>query len=333
MRITNEILLKLAKDTVTKQAQTDHNLLAAYLHGSLLRDKPLLGNTTDIDLFYVYNDEVRVAREIVRITDEVHLDISHHSQKVYRQPHELRQHPWLGPILYGCKILYDPQHFMDFTQASVRGQFERPDNVLTRTRSLAEHARQIWMGFYQQPREPEAEDISLYLKALAHAADAIAGLSGPPLTERRFLLDYPARAEAIRRPGLYPGFLGLLGAPAVGREVISSWLPAWRAAYLALPTGEATLRFHPHRLPYYERAIEAILGSEHPQNALWPLWHTWTHIICGLGVESPHCAAWSETGERLGLLGPGFSARVAALDAYLDTVEETLEVWARENGA
>lgn len=132
MRITPETLHKIAHDTIANRSRTDHSLLAAYLQGSLLTDSPLLGNTADIDLFLVHTSEVELARELVRLTDDVHLDIAHHTHTLYRQPRTLRLHPWLGPAVYGCKILYDPQHFMDFAQASVRAQFHRPDNVIAR---------------------------------------------------------------------------------------------------------------------------------------------------------------------------------------------------------
>lgn len=333
MRITNEILLKIAKDTVTHSAQDDHSLLAAYLHGSLLRETPLLGNTTDIDLFYIHTDEVSVEREIVRLTDEVHLDISHHSHKVYRQPRELRQHPWLGPVISGCKIIYDPQHFLDFAQASVRGQFNRPDQVVGRVSSLSEHARQIWLGFHLEPREPGPGDILKYMRAIEHATNSLAGISGPPLTERRFLLDLPHRMDAVQRHGLYAAVLGLLGAPSVDVEILHSWLPAWQAAYTSLPAAQAPQRLHPYRLPYYQHAIETILSSEHYQDALWPFWHTWTTAVNVLPEESEHRVVWQEAGKHLGLVGAGFAERIRALDVYLDTVEDTLEVWARENGA
>ena len=234
MRITPEMLHKLARDTVDKRTRSDHTLLAVYLHGSLLGEHPLLGNSADIDLFFVHNEEVTIEREIVRLSDDVHLDISHHSHRLYRQPRELRVHPWLGPTVYGCRILYDPQHFMDFAQASVRGQFYRPDNVLQRARQQLEHAREIWLSFTTDQPLPEPEDASRYLRALDHAVNAVAGLSGHPLTERRFLLDFPARAGAVRHPGLSVGLLGLLGGTAVDSERLRSWLPACREAYLAL---------------------------------------------------------------------------------------------------
>ena len=332
MRINRNMLLKLANDTVERSVQADRSIIAIYLQGSLLSDEPLIGNTADIDLFFVHNDDVSVEREIVRVSDEVHLDISHHSLRAYRQPRELRVDPWLGPVIYNCKIMYDPQHFIDFVQASVRGQFTNPENVVTRVQKQAVHAREMWESFNNAPHQPDPQDASLYLQALEHAADAIAGLNGHNLTERRFLPSLLQHAEAVHKTGLYKGFLGLLGASAVDVNDMRTWLPEWQAAYGSQAENQAPARLHPHRLLYYERAIEVMLDGQSPHDALWPLWRTWTHLICALPGDSTHRAAWQTAGERLGLLGEPFNEKIEALDAYLDQVEELLESWGRANG-
>jgi len=332
MRIQRNMLLKLADDTVSKAVGSDRTLLAAYLQGSLLGESPLIGNTADIDLFFVHNDEVQLAREIVRVSDEVHLDIAHHSHRIYRQPRELRLHPWLGPAIYNCKIMYDPQHFIDFVQASVRGQFTNPQNVISRSRKQAEHAREMWVALNELAHPPEPQDISLYLRALEHAAQAVAGLSGASLTERRFMMDLHKWAESVRKPGLAMGYAGLLGASSLDPSVMRAWMPDWREAYLALSAETRPTRLHPQRLPYYERAIDAIAGSGNPTDALWMLWHTWTDAIRILPPGAPQHAAWEKAGEQLSILGRSFIDKVKGLDAYLDQVEELLEDWARENG-
>ncbi len=332
MRINQNMLLKIANDAVAKYVDTDRTLLAIYLQGSLLGNSPLIGNTADIDLFLIHTDEVGVDREVVKISDEVHLDISHHSHVLYRQPREIRIHPWLGPAVYGCKIMYDPQHFVDFIQASVRGQFSNVGNVLSRVRRQAGHAREIWEAFYEHPHPPNPQDASLYLHALEHAANSVAGLSGQILTERRFLLDFPARVDVVGKPGLYAGFLGLLGASMVDAKAIRTWLPEWQNAYNALPTSAIPTRLHPARRLYYERAVDAILSSPGPHDALWPLWRTWTHIMCVLPADTQHRSAWQKAGEQLGLLGEVFNEKIAGLDAYLDMVEELIDTWARDNG-
>lgn len=332
MRINRNMLLKLANDAVERAAESDRSLMAVYLQGSLLGDHPLIGNTADIDLFFIHSDEVKVEREIIRISDEIHLDISHHSHNLYRQPRELRLHPWLGPSIYGCKIMYDPQHFMDFVQASVRGQFNNPENVIIRVRKQSDHAREMWEAFYNNPPQPNPQDASLYLRSLEHAANSVAGLSGENLTERRFLQNLPRVAEAAGKPGLYPGFLGLLGASSVDVAGLQSWLGQWREAYNAIPSDVAPGRLHPHRFLYYERALLVLLESESPHDTLWPLWHTWTQVISSLPENSAHHNAWQEAGEQLGVLGAGFTEKIAGLDAYLDLIEELLEGWAHAHG-
>jgi len=332
MRINRNMLLKLANDTVEKYVSHDHSIVAIYLQGSLLGDAPLIGNTADIDLFFIHSDDVRIEREIVRVSDEVHLDISHHSHRLYRQPRELRVHPWLGPAIYSCKIMYDPQHFIDFTQASVRGQFNNPENVINRVQRQAIHAREMWESFNNNPHLPTPQDASVYLRALEHVANAVAGLSGQNLTERRFLAELLKRAEALGKPGLCVGFLGLLGAPTVDAGNMQSWLPEWRKAYTALAGTPAPIRLHPHRLLYYERAMDVMLDSQTAHDALWPLWRTWTHVICALPDGTPHRSTWQKAGEQLGLLGDAFTEKIKGLDAYLDLIEELLEAWARVNG-
>lgn len=334
MRITVEMLLKLANDHVAQRVRSDGDIVAAYLHGSLLEEEPVLGGTADIDLFFIHLRNMEDQREIIRITDDIHFDITHSSRQVYRNTKALRVNTWQGPVIYGCKILYDPQHFMDFTQASVRGQFDRSDNVLQRARQPAEHARQIWLGFQHTAEDPSVAELALYLHAVDHAAASIASLNGPPLTERRFLLRYPERASAAGRPGLAAGLLGLIGAPHVTAEQMRGWLPGWRAAYTALPVEQAPARLHPDRLLYYYRAMEALLqDGQNFHAALWPMLRTWTSLVQLMPDQPAVSEPWYTACQELELLGAGFGDRLEALDAYLDTVEETLDAWAVRSGA
>lgn len=333
MRINREILLRIAEDTVSQRTRKEHHILAVYLSGSLLGQDFLLGGATDIDLTFIHLDTVAAEREIVRLTDEVHLDIAHHEERLYRQARQLRLHPWLGPTIFTCKVLYDPQHFMNLTQASVRGQFDRPDFVLQRARQQAEHARQIWLGFHEEPPpEPGPRGIALYLRAVEHAVNAVASLNGPPLTERRLCRDFLLRAEALDHPGLYAGLLGILGGRQVEVERLKGWLSGWEAILDGIPDEGLPPRLHPARRTYYRRAIEALLGSEHPQDALWPLLHSWTLAAQCLPEGEEALSTWFEASHQLGFGGEGFVERLAALDAFLDLVEETVEAWGRERG-
>ena len=333
MRITRELMLKCARDMIARQARESRNLLAAYLCGSMLGDDFLLGGSGDIDLVLIHEEPVQVEREVIPLNEEIHLDIAHHYQREYRDTRRLRVHPWLGPTLNACKALYDPQHFMDFTQASVRGQFDRPDHVSERARVQAEMARQVWQDLAVSKRAGGPALLSDYLRAVGFAANAVASLSGPPLVERRVLQQFPARAEAIGRPGLYQGLLGLLGGQHLEAQSLSEWLPHWETAYRGLPASGAPIHLHPVRLNYYLGAFKQALQDEQPQLALWPLLRSWTELAALLPGSSASCQIWQSAVEYLGVYGADFDQRLAALDAFLDLVEETLETWALENGA
>ncbi|MGB3700873.1 MAG: hypothetical protein WA997_06350 [Anaerolineales bacterium] len=332
MRITPSLLNKIARDTVEQRKRHDHNLLAVYLTGSLFAGNPLFGGTADIDLFFIHNERVSPEREIQRLTDEVHLDITHHGRDDYNQARTLRLHPWLGYNIINCTIMFDPQHFMNFTQASVRGQFEQPEYVLGRVQGQAELARQIWLSLHDQKGEPQLDQVIQYLRAVGQAANAVACLSGPPLTERRFLRNFPDRAAVVGRSGMYAGLLGLLGGVQANEESLEAWIEAWERAYLAIPAEQAPAHLHPDRFSYYRRAFASHIGGDSPQDVLWPLLGTWIEAVSLLPEDAPPVAEWQEAFSALGLLGPGYRERVAALDAYLDSVEELLDEWGQRRG-
>jgi hypothetical protein len=338
MRITRDTLLNNARDAVAQRTRSDRTIVAVYLAGSLLEPEYLLGGTADIDLFFIHSDGTSTGREIVRLTDEVHLDIAHHRYLDYRNTRNLRVDAWLGPTLKACRPMHDPQHLLDFTIASVRGQFDRPDHVLERAQKQAETARGIWLAFHDRKFEQGPAQVIEYLRAVGLAANAIASLSGAPLTERRFLLTFPARAAAVGKPGLHAGLLGLLGAPNLEADTLAAWVALWQAAYRALPEQEAPLRLHPHRLIYYRQAYQALLEGSQPLAVLWPLLRTWTLAVGTLQAAAPaaspadYFTPWQQAFAYLGLLGSEFLDRLSALDSYLDLVEETLEIWGRKAG-
>ncbi|MBN1535604.1 MAG: hypothetical protein JW908_02645 [Anaerolineales bacterium] len=330
MRINRESLLKLARETVVQRTRKDRTILVAYLSGSLLEDEYLLGGAGDIDLTFIHIDQVQPEREIVRMTDDVHLDIAHHPQKEYIQTRRLRLHPWMGPTIYYCQTLYDPQHIMDFTQASVRGQFDQPENVLERANNQVQSARHLWAGLAQNPGQPGGEAIMLYLRALEHAANAIAVISGPPLTERRLMMKFKDRAGAVGQPGLYEGLIGLLGGNEVDGDTLRGWLPAWEDIFDAIPEAKCPPRLNPARKNYYLNAIKAFIKKGEPAHALWVVLHTWTSAV--MVLEGLPSTEWQEACQKLGLQGENSIGKIDALDAYLDLVEETLDNWGRANG-
>ena len=333
MRVTRELLIKAAQGYVDEQVNTEHSLLCAYLCGSVLEDEPLLGEAGDIDLIFIHYHPPQTQRQIIRLNDQIHLDIVHHAHSQYSQPRNLRLNSWLGPTIYNCKVLYDPQHFMDFTVAGVRGQFNLSESIAQRSRSQYTLGRTIWAEIAKHNTFDTPQLVMKYLDVIEKAINAIACLNGAPLTERRLLVQFPAVAETIGQPGLYIGALGLLGGLSIQREVILQWLEPWEKAYKAANIfPNAPFQIHPHRLLYYRSAIQYLIDYQQPASALYPLLHTWTLIACSLQKDNYHQEAWRNICQYLALYGDALEERVAALDAYLDTIEEIIENWCREQG-
>ena len=80
MRVTPDMLVKLAKDHLARRMRQPNDIIAVYLTGSVLRPEPLLGGTTDIDMVIIHKENPAVAREVLRVSTEVSFDIEHHHQ-------------------------------------------------------------------------------------------------------------------------------------------------------------------------------------------------------------------------------------------------------------
>jgi hypothetical protein len=333
MRVTRESLIRIAKETAQERAYNDKNIIAAYLIGSLLTEDPLLGGVTDIDLVLVTATKPPMTREIVALTPDFHLDIVFHAKAEYSPPRELRINPWLGYEIYDPMLLYESQHFFEFTQAAVRAGFEfhDPSLVLQRCRTLLDHGRKIWFDIMDVGEDSGPKDVAKYLKSLYHAVNVIAELNGPPLPERRLLLKFPSLAEQANRPGLSVGLLGLLGASEVDASMLNGWLPEWESTFrAAFETGKADVRIQTARLNYYKKCFDAMLGSDDPTVMLWPLLKTWTRAAVALSAEE--ASSWQAARTALGFSGKRFMERVEGLDHYLDEVDILLDEIAQANG-
>lgn len=332
MRVTRDSLLRIAKETVQERAYNDPDIIAAYLTGSL-RGEPMLGGTADIDLVFVHKTTPMKSREFVKLTPDFHIDISRRAKDEFSSPRELRGDPWLGFEMYDPVLLYEREKFFDFVQASLRAgfEFEQPPLMLQRCRTLLSHGRGNWFDISEHEGEAGPKEIRKYMKALFHAVNAIAELSGPPIWERRLLLEFPARAEAAQKTGTVAAIYGLLGAPNIDVDKVKGWLSDWKSAFrTASETPGVDARIHAARLNYYEKSIKAMLDGDTPLSALWPVLHTWTLSTSVLGGD--HLKFWQFAVSDLGLLGDGFAEKVAGLDHFLDEIEIMFEEIAAANG-
>lgn len=333
MRITRETLLKLAHDTALERVRLNRRIVCVYLTGSLLHEEPLLGGAGDIDLFVIHDSQPTAEREVIRMSDEIHLDIAHLSQDMFRQPRLLRTHPWISPFITAHPVVYhDVQHWFEFAQAAITSQFSEPTNVLTRARQLSEAARLAWLEA-NAAAAATPPMVWKFLKALEHAGNAIATLTGSPLTERRFLLEFAQRTVALGRPELSAAMLELFAPLPVEEDDWKAWQTAWQQAFhSASQQANCPPRLAPVRFNYYQRAAQA-LHEQNPAAALWICLRSWSEAVAALPAGDPSAAAWQNALPALALAEGEFHARLEALDAYLDQVEETLDEYARQTGA
>jgi hypothetical protein len=334
MRVTRESLIRIAKETAQERAFNDRGIIAAYLTGSLVSDTdPMLGGTTDIDIIFVHAGEPKHRREFVKLTPDFHLDISHRAKTEFKRPRELRLDPWLGWEMYDPMLLYEREKFFEFIQAGLRAGFEfnAPAPALQRSRLLLSHARGIWRDLLETGDPLTPADVNQYMKSIYHAVNSVAELSGPPLQERRLLLEFPPRAETAQRPGMTAALFALLGGSHLDPAFINDWIPEWRLAFeAAAENSRVDPRIHPARLNYYEKAIRSMLAGETPRAALWPLLQTWTLAVDVLPDQAVD--AWRSACEQLKLTSAGFEDHVNGLDQYLDEVEILLDELATQYG-
>ena len=335
MRVTRESLIRIAKETAQERAYNERDIIAAYLTGSLASDEgdPMLGGTTDIDIIIVHADEPKHRREFVKLTPDFHLDIGHRARGEFKRPRELRVDPWLGWEMYDPQLLFEREKFFEFVQAGLRAGFEfnAPAPALQRSRSLLAHGREIWRDLLEIGDTVTPTDIIKYMKSLYHAINAVAELSGPPLQERRLMLEFASRAEAAQRPGMDAALTGLLGASALDASTLRSWIPEWKVAFeSAVESSRVDTRIHPLRVNYYEKAFQAILESDKPRAALWSLLQTWTLAADVLPEKA--LGAWRSACGHLGMDTTGIEEHVNGLDQFLDEVEALLDELAVQNG-
>ncbi len=326
MRITRQKLVELARGEAERRG-TAEGVVAVYGIGSLARGDPLLGGAADIDLVVIHQDTPPLRREVVPLSEEVHLDIAHHARHAYEKPRQLRVHPWYGPAICEPLFLYDPRHFFEWVQAGVRGQFFRAESRLARAAAFLRAARQRRATLAQADPWVRA-----FAKAALEAANAAASLTGFPAAGRAMALALRQRLLDLGRPDLYAGFLSLLGAQNLDGWQAPEWISAWGRAFDAARTAADPV-LHLGRRLYFLRAFQSLAEAGEVEALVWPLVSTWSRAVANLRGSPPaaeHAPAWESFLQTLGLGAEHRAQRETELETYLDEVEALLQTWAHE---
>jgi len=328
MRVTRDALLKIARDTAEKAYVPNRNITAAFLVGSMLSENPFMGGTTDIDLLVIYDGDPPNDREILKLSNDIHIDVRYEAASLYAQPRELRGDPWRGYTMWNPLLLHQKGRFFEYTQSIVRSQFDDPVNRMKRAYAFSGPARSAWTEMQLDPAN--AEPLKL-LRAVENAANAVAVLAGAPIPTRHLLAEFPARAQALDNPDLVKSLLEVM-ARQINVDFVHEWLPAWEVAFCSAGQRPLELDVHIARLGYYKAGIETLLESDFPLAAAWPMIFTWAMAAEAGNFAGEHNRPWNRVLALLGLDPVGMPERIQALDGFLDTLEEMLEQMAARNG-
>jgi predicted nucleotidyltransferase len=328
MRVTRETLLKLTKDIVQKRFVSDINVTAVFLVGSLRPEDAVVEGVADLDLLVICNGDLPTDREIVKLSNDFHLDIAYEAASLYAQPRELRGDPWRGWAMWDPCLLHQKGRFFEYTQSIIRSQFDDTLNLLKRARFFSVPAREAW---YAMQLDPESATPLKLLDAVYNAANALVILNGAPIPERRLLADFPARAQSLEQDEMIQTLFASVAA-SVNAELIGQWLLAWEIAFQAAARSPLDARLHAARLGYYKSAITNQLESDLPTAALWPMLYTWALVSENGTFDADQTKAWGGVCAEMGLSAEALPERLQALDAFLDRLEEILEQIAVENG-
>jgi hypothetical protein len=330
VRITRRKLIELAREEAHKRAKTG-GILSAYLIGTVAHGDPLLGETADIDMVFIHDEPPEQAREIVRLSHQIHFDITHHHKLDYEKPSQLRTDPWLGPALCEPIFLYDPEHFFEWAQAGARGQYYRADHTYARAHAFLAQARQ-----QASLLQISGRWIRTYLSSVLNAANGIASLHKFPVAGRRLTLALQHQAQSLEQREVYGGFLRLIGADQIHDWSIVDLYQPWVQAFDIASNVDGDNLLADCRKDYYLSGFQALSDQDLHKAVLWPMLYTWERSIFAIQEHSNnerHLNAWQEALKRTGLDVTHRPRRESSLLEYIGFVEAQLNHWAEEHGA
>lgn len=334
MRITHGLLLKNAKQWVMERQATDRSLVCAYLSGSLAdsddAEDALIGGTGDVDIVCVHNSLNPPDRELVRLTDRIHLDIWPVSQSAYEDPKLLRMNPWLGhDLIRKPPVLFDKNHWFDFVLAGAFSKYDHPENVALRAMYFLNTARERLqaMAFSEVAAH---KWLSAYLQTLSDGANLLAVMSDGPLSTRRLLLAFPARAADLGIPQWTGRLIEAFSRGVPESDTLAQWIRQWDELFdRQVKTTGMPPDLDPLKIPYYRQAMESFAPSA-PMSALWILLFTLgQHLAISTETTPPPVI---EILQSVGLGEDTREEREESLEALIDDAEEVLEEWAQNRG-
>jgi hypothetical protein len=225
-------------------------------------------------------------------------------------------------------FLHDPSHFFEWAQASVRGQFHRPDYMLARGAAFLERAHTSLNGL-----EDDRLWLSGWTRALLEAANAVASLDGFPASGRRVMPQLKSKLTELDHSEIYEHFLRLLGAEQFEDSIAAEWVDSWATSFDSACEISLDPELTEVRKDYYLGGFHFMIEDGSAVEILWPMLSTWDRAIHELTLTSEKQPHWTQILNTLGLSADHAIEREKEMEDLLDQVEGILETWAEKVGA
>ena len=347
--IDRELLLKVARGFAEERGRERATIVAGFLIGSVARSEPPLGDSTDLDICLIDNDPPLNYERFQRVSDTILIDCWYNHPNVYQDKPYLRGHALLGPSLYDAVPLYDPRHMFDLIQASVRGQFDVPENVYARARQAYRQAREHFDAIERYRAVPvpvplDRDELHHLHAIFEWASTAILMITFRSHTNRRQMMQFEAAASELERSDLYARAMEGLGFTEIVDDEIATMREQWHDIYNASNRFHSGLwdegaDLHPTREYYYLRGFEALAEAGHAQNSLLLLENI-------LGACANHILNYAPPEDAVTYLEmytswlaqtrkgstEDFAERVSIAGELLEQIDDVLIAWARTEG-
>lgn len=321
MKYTKEYLLEAAQKFIAKKVERDPSISAVMLIGSLRGYDHLINHPIDVDLLILQNDPVIIENELVRISDDHHLDVHYDDYTAYENPKLLRADGLRGWAIWNAEILYQQDRFFEFTQSTVRSQFDEPKNIIDRMRYFCSRARGYWL---EKNADPQRTNMDEYLTAVADAGNALACIDHEPLSVRSFLSDFLEITNSHEISEINGKILACM-SPDLSIDLISNKISLWKELFLEATKYPADMIINPLRLNYFLDSIETQAKGKQPITAFWPFLMTLGKMPIQFSENKKLIEKHKNLINSFGFSSDGMKQKLTALDLLLEDIESIIE--------
>lgn len=321
MKYTKEYLLEAAQKFIHKKVEREPSISAVMLIGSLRSYDHQIDHPIDVDLLVIQDGPVVIENELVRISDDHHLDIHYDDVSAYENPKLLRADGLRGWAVWNAEILYQRDRFFEFTQSTVRSQFDEPKNVVERMRYFCSRSRSFWLENSSMPQRVSMDE---YLNAVADAGNALACINREPLSIRTLLSDFFEITRSHNISEINGKILACMSSE-LSTELVTKNISLWKDLFTEGVKYPADMIIHPLRVNYFLSSIVSLASSSQPITSFWPFLFTLGKMPIQFSENKKLIDRSKNLKTSFGFSPEGMNQKLDALDLLLEDIEGIVE--------